>query len=206
MKKHYTLSEYCIRFEVDFPTRKKMNKLSLLQSRISGGNGITRGSRRPLEFWKELHSKAENTSRIPSLFFSVPCYIRKTPAMEGVDPGAFYSFMKEQYRAYNSKLRHGDAFDDLVFLFADLQAGATQFLNKSEGPTPHKRQEPPSDPEPVNSCSISGNTTLGSIYVTVPEKGASMGFSTAEGKGLLGFVLGALSGAAVAVACVLCCF
>jgi hypothetical protein len=205
MRKHYTLSEYCIRFEVDFPTRKKMNKLSLLQSRISGGNGITRGSRRPLEFWKELHAKAENTSRIPSLFFSVPCYIRKTPAMEGVDPCAFYSFMKEHYRGYNSKLRHGDAFDDLVFLFADLQAGASQFLNKPAGPAPQKRQEITSAPEP-NTCSISGNTTQGSIYVTMPEKGPGMALSAAEGQGLLGFVLGALSGAAVAVACVVCCF
>lgn len=191
MKKHYTLSEYCIRFEVDFPTRKKMNKLSLLQSRISGGNGITRGSRRPLEFWKELHSKAENTSRIPSLFFSVPCYIRKTPAMEGVDPCAFYSFMKAHYRAYNSKLRHGDAFDDLVFLFADLQAGATQFLNKADWDAPQKRQEMLDNPLPP---------------VETVKPNHTPAFSEAEGQGLLGFVLGALSGAAVAVACVLCCF
>lgn len=198
MKKHYTLSEYCIRFEVDFPTRKKMNKLSLLQSRISGGNGITRGSRRPLEFWKELHAKAENTSRIPSLFFSVPCYIRKTPAMEGVDPGAFYSFMKARYRAYKSKLRHGDAFDDLVFLFADLQAGATQFLNKSERHAP-KSQDAPSAPEPVNTCTISGNTTQGSLYVTVPERGPSMTFPLA-----FGFFLGLVVAASVVILNVYC--
>lgn len=199
MKKHYTLSEYCRLFAVDFPLRKKMNKLNLLQSRMSGGNGIPRGSNRPLEFWKELHSKAENTRRIPSMFFSVPCYIRKTQSMEGVDPGAFYAFMKEHYRAYNSKLRHGDAFDDLVFLFADLQDGATQFLNKPAGNAPQKRQEKHSAPEPNNTSS--GNSTQGSIYVTVPEKGARMAFPAAEGHGLLGFVFGALSGAAVAVAC-----
>lgn len=199
MKKHYTLSEYCIRFEVDFPTRKKMNKLSLLQSRISGGNGITRGSRRPLEFWKELHAKAENTSRIPSLFFSVPCYIRKTPAMEGVDPGAFYSFMKAHYRAYNSKLRHGDAFDDLVFLFADLQTGATQFLNKAERQAPQKRQEAPAAPEPVNTCTISGNSTQGGIYVTVPERGPSMAFPLA-----FGFFLGLVVAASVVILNVYC--
>ena len=206
MKKNYTMSEYCIRFEVDVPTRKKMNKLSLLQSRLSGGNGITRGSKRPLEFWKELHSKAENSRRIPSLFFSVPCFIRKTPGMEGIDPGAFYSFMKAHYKAFKSKLRHGDAYDDLVFIHADLQDGATQFLNNSEGKAPQKRPETPADPEPVNTCTISGNTTQGGLYVTVPERGAGMAFSAAEGQGLLCFVLGALSGAAVAVVCVLCCF
>ncbi len=198
MKKHYTLSEYCIRFEVDFSTRKKMNKLSLLQSRISGGNGITRGSRRPLEFWKELHAKAENTSRILSLFFSVPCYIRKTPAMEGVDPCAFYSFMKEHYRAYRSKLRHGDAFDDLVFLFADLQAGATQFLNKEERPAPQKRR-PDAHDEPVYSSTSTGNTTQGSLCITVPERGPSMAFPLA-----FGFFLGLVVAASVVILNVYC--
>ncbi|MBR5878692.1 MAG: hypothetical protein IKY91_04005 [Akkermansia sp.] len=151
-----------------------MNKLSLLQSRIAGGNGIARGSKRPLEFWRELHSKAETTSRIPSLFFSVPCYLRKTPAVQEVDPGAFYAFMKENFKAFKSKLRHGDAYDDLVFLFSDLQSGATQFLNKAEAPAPQKPQDAPAAPEAVNTCTISGNSTHGSIYVQVPERGPGM--------------------------------
>lgn len=198
MKKQYTLAEYCRRFEVDCPTRRKMNKLSLIQQRTAGEKGITRGSIRPLEFWKDLHTKAEHTSSIPAMFFSVPGYIRKTPFMKGVDPEKFYAFMKARYRAYKSRARHGDAFDDLVFLFSDLQTGARSFLYNPEGPAPQKRQETPSAPEPIDTCAISGNTSQGSIYVTVPER--------AEGQGLLGFVLGALSGAAVTVACVLCCF
>lgn len=199
MKKNYTMSEYCIRFKVDVSARKKMNKLSLLQSRISGGNGISRGSKRPLEFWRELHSKAENTRRVPSLFFSVPCFIRKTPSMEGADPGAFYSFMKAHYKAFKSKLRHGDAFDDLVFIHADLQAGATQFLNKAEGNAPKKRQETPSALEPINTCTISGNTTPGSLYVTVPDRGPSMGFPLT-----FGFFLGLVVAASVVILCVYC--
>lgn len=198
MKKYYTLSEYCRRFEVDFPTRKKMNKLNLLQSRISGGNGLTRSSKLPLEFWRELHSKAENTSRIPSLFFSVPCYIRKTPAMQAVDPGAFYAFMKENFKAFKSKLRHGDSFDDLVFLFADLQAGATQFLNKAEVPAPQKRR-PDAPDEPVYSSTSTGNTTQGSLYVTVPERGPSMVFPLA-----FGFFLGLVVAASVVILNVYC--
>jgi hypothetical protein len=126
--------------------------------------------------------------------------------MKNVNPGDFYSFMKAHYKAFKARLRHGAAYDDLVFLYADLQAGGKQFLNKSAGPAPQKRQETPSDPEPIDTCAISGNTTLGSIYVTVPERGPRMAFSAAEGQGLLGFVLGALSGAAVAVTCVLLCF
>lgn len=189
MKKHYTLTEYCRRFSVDTPTRRKMTKISLFQQRTAGEKVITRGARLPLECWKELHSKADNTSRIPSLFFSVPGYLRKAPAMEGVDPGAFYAFMKARYRAYKSRSRHGDAFDDLVFLFSDLQAGASSFLYNPEGHATQKRQETPA-PEPV----------------TVTDRGARMPFSASEGHGLLGFMLGALSGAAVGVVCVLCCF
>lgn len=206
MKKYYTLSEYCSRFAVDLPTREKMNQLGLLQSRLAGGKGITRFSTRPLEFWRELHSKAEKNRSKHSWFCSVPCYIRNTRAMQGVDPRSFYSFMKKNYKAFKSRHRHGDACVDLVFFRADLRAGATQFLNKAEAPAPQKRQEPPSAPEPSNTCSISGNTTQGGLYVTVPERGPGMAFSAAEGQGLLGFVLGSLSGAAVAVACVLLCF
>ena len=129
MKKYYTLAEYCRRFDVDCLTRRKMNKLSLIQQRTAGEKAITRGSIRPLEFWRDLHTKAESTSSIPAMFFSVPGYLRKTPAMGGVDPGTFYAFMKARYRAYKSRARHGYAYDDLVFLFPDLQAGG----NGSDG-------------------------------------------------------------------------
>lgn len=200
MKKHYTLTEYCRRFAVDTTTRRKMTKISLLQQRTAGEKGFTRGARLPLEFWKELHSKADNTSSIPSLFLSVPGYLRKAPAMKGVDPETFYAFMKARYRAYKSRARHGDAFDDLVFLLADLQAGASCFLYNPEGHAPQKRQGTPA-PEPNNTCTCSGNSTQGSISITVPEKGTRMAFPAAEGNGLLGFVLGGLSGAVVAVVC-----
>ena len=199
MKKYYTLTEYCRRFSLDRPTEKKICKLNLNQSRLAGGNGITRGSRKPLEFWKELHSKVEETRRIPTLFFSVPCYIRKTPAMEGVDTRAFYSFMKKNYKSFKSKLRRGTACDDLLFLIDDLRAGATQFLNKSERHAPQKRQEAPSAPDPVNTCSISGNTTHGGLYVTVPEKGPSMAFPLA-----FGFFLGLVVAASVVILNVYC--
>ena len=189
MKKHYTLAEYCRRFKVDSSTLTKIQRLSLLQSRMTGGNGITRSSKKPLKFWKELHSKAENTRSRSTFFYSVPGYIRKTPGMKNVTPGDFYSFMKEHYKAFKARIRYGSEHDDLVFLYADLQSGGKQFLNNPEGPAPQKRQETPA-PEPV----------------TVPERGARMAFSASEGHGLLGFMLGALSGAAVGVACVLCCF
>lgn len=199
MKKNYTLTEYCIRFEVDSLTHTKMSKLILNKSRIAGGNGLSRGSKKPLKFWRELHSKVENTSSTPAKFYSVPGFIRKTPGMKDVDPGAFYSFMKAHYRAYKSKRRHGGAFADLVFMFPDLKAGKAQFLNKAAGPAPQKRQEQREAPEPVNTCAISGNTTQGSIYVTVPEKGPGMS--------LLDWLLVLLLvGDVVAVACVWCCF
>lgn len=189
MKKYYTLAEYCRHFEVDCLTRRKMNKLRLIQQRTAGEKAFTRGSIRPLEFWRDLHTKAESTSSIPAMFFSVPGYLRKTHFMEGVDPGAFYAFMKARYRAYKSRARHGYAYDDLVFLFADLQAGGKQFLNKSER---HSAPEP-------NTCTVSDNTTQGSIYVTVPERGPGMS--------LLDWLLVLLLvGDVVAVACVMCCF
>lgn len=198
MKKYYTLAEYCRRFSVDSSTHKKMCKLSLIQSRSTGENGLCRRAKMPLEFWRELHTKAENTSSIPAMFYSVPGYIRKIPAMHEVDPRAFYYFMKEHYRAFKTKRRNGYAFDGLVFFFSDLQAGATQFLNKAEGNAPQKRKETPSAPDPVNTCSISGNTTQGSIYVSVPEKGPGMS--------LLDWLLVLLLvGDVVAVACVACC-
>lgn len=206
MKKYYTLSEYCSRFSVDLPTRDRMTQLSLLQSRIAGGDGITRSSKLPLEFWRELHSKAERNRSIHSLFCSVPCYIRNTRSMQGIEPRAFYAFMKENYKAFKSKSRRGGACVAHVFLIADLRAGAKQFLNKAEGSAPQKRQDSPSAPEAVNACTVSGNTTQGILHVTVPERGPSMAFSPPESYGLLGFVLGALSGAAVAVACLVCCF
>ena len=199
MKKYYTLAEYCRRFSLDRPTEKKIGKLNLNQSRLAGRNGITRGSRKPLEFWKELHSKVEETRRIPSLFFSVPCYIRKTPAMEGVATRAFYSFMKKNYKSFKSKLRRGTACDDLLFLIDDLRAGATQFLNKSERHAPQKHPAPPYASEPVYSGSISGNTTKGSIYVSVPERGPSMAFPLA-----FGFFFGLVVAASVVILNVYC--
>jgi hypothetical protein len=107
--------------------------------------------------------------------------------------------MKKNYKSFKSKLRRGTACDDLLFLIDDLRAGATQFLNKAEATAPQKRPYAPAAPEAVNTCTVSGNTTQGSIYVTVPEKGPRMAFPLA-----FGFFLGLVVAASVVILNVYC--
>lgn len=183
-EKDITLNEYCALHNVDRRTHQLMNRIALHKARQLGLSEPTYSTVFPQGYWKRLYREAQRPDGNSIRYETARNFLRKYRERDNISPDSFFQYMQEHYKGFPSRRRVGPDSDSLVFLYSDLRE-AFHALEKAA--TQPLLDAPP---QPVE---------------TVKPR-PTPAFSAAEGQGLLGFVLGALSGAAVAVACVLCCF
>ena len=178
------MSEFCSLWKVDPHTRKKMARIALHRARQLGTPLPSRTSAFPPSYWRCLLTAAENMDRCSIGYETVSNFMRKTKRFTSLTPAAFLEYMQAHYKGYPSHRKTRNATESVVFLYSDLR-DALHTLERQA------RQQMLDAPMPA-------------VEAVRPKP--ALVLSAAEGHGLLGFVLGALSGAAVAVLCALCCF
>lgn len=183
-EKDITMSEFCSLWKVDPHTRKKMARIALHRARQLGTPLPSRTSAFSPSYWRCLLTAAENMDRCSIGYETVSNFMRKTKRFTSLTPAAFLEYMQAHYKGYPSHRKTRNATESVVFLYSDLRDALHTIERQA-------RQQMLDNPlQPVEAVKPRPTPVC----------------SAAEGQGLLGFVLGALSGAAVAVLCVLCCF